>query len=127
MSETYRQQPFGQPTFIEAPASGSSSGHDRFDILDASTFYHEDEYQGHRLHPLQIPSSQEEYVHGQQFVYASHGSGVSLPGKRTPLFILSLVGLHMLDIHIIAMPVPLSLSIPCSWWHFQLSWVAGLG
>ena len=84
MSETYRQQPFGRPTFIDAPASGNLSGRDPFDMLDATTFYHQDDdYQGQRLHPLQIPSSQDGYAHGQQFAYASHSSGVSLPGKRT--------------------------------------------
>lgn len=87
MSETHRQQPFGQPTFIDGPASGSSSGRDRFDLLDVTTFYHQDdEYQAHahahaqRLHPLQIPSSQDGFAHGQPFAYASHSGGVSLPG-----------------------------------------------
>lgn len=85
MSETYRQQAFGRPTFIDASASGSSSGRDHFDILDATTLYHDHEFQGRRVQPLHIPA-QDGYPQGHQFAYASHSSSVSLPGKRCRLF-----------------------------------------
>ncbi|KAH7390448.1 hypothetical protein BKA66DRAFT_439766 [Pyrenochaeta sp. MPI-SDFR-AT-0127] len=81
MSETYRQQAFGRPTFIDASASGSSSGRDHFDnMLDAANLYHD---QGHfpgagRVQPLHIPA-QDGYPPGHQFAYASHSSSVSLP------------------------------------------------
>ncbi|KAF2854296.1 hypothetical protein T440DRAFT_272361 [Plenodomus tracheiphilus IPT5] len=77
MSETYRQQAFGRPTFIDASASASSSGRDHFDMLDANDFYHDDS-QGRRAPSLHL-GSQEGFSHGQAFAYASHSS-VSLPG-----------------------------------------------
>ncbi|KAI8940738.1 hypothetical protein NX059_002003 [Plenodomus lindquistii] len=80
MSETYRQQAFGRPTFIDASASGSSSGRDHFDILDANDFYHDDS-QGRRAPSLHIPS-QDGYPPGHPFAYASHSSSVSLPGLQ---------------------------------------------
>lgn len=105
MSESHRQQTFGQPTFTDASVNGSSSGRDRFDLLDVTSFYHQDdEYQGHRLHPLQIPSLQDGFAHGQHFAYPSHSSGVSLPGMRMPLFNYNFIRLHMLDTHIISIP-----------------------
>ena len=92
MSE-YRQQAFGQPTFIDASASGSLSGHDHFDMLD-SNLYHEHEYQRQRVHSLHIPAH-TAYPHGQQFAYASHSSSASVPGKRIFPFNLPFVRLHM--------------------------------
>lgn len=86
MSESHRQQAFGRPTFIDAPVSGNSSGRDQFDLLDVTTFYHQDdEYSASRLHPLQIPSPQDGFAHGQQFAYASHSGGVSLPDLQYAL------------------------------------------
>ncbi|KAH8633022.1 hypothetical protein IG631_11656 [Alternaria alternata] len=81
MSETYRQQAFGQPTFTDGHASGSSSGHDLFDILDAANLYHDHEYHpgGQHLQPLQIPT-QNDIAQNQHFAYALHASGVSAPG-----------------------------------------------
>jgi hypothetical protein len=92
MSETYRQQAFGQPTFIDAHASGSSSGHDLFDILDAANLYHDQEYHpgGQHLQPLQIPT-QDDITQNQHFAYALHSSGVSAPGKRNPSIYLHLI------------------------------------
>jgi hypothetical protein len=92
MSETYRQQAFGQPTFIDAHASGSSSGHDLFDILDAANLYHDQEYHpgGQHLQPLQIPA-QDDITQNQHFAYALHSSGVSAPGKRNPSIYLHLI------------------------------------
>jgi hypothetical protein len=85
MSETYSQQAFGQPTFTDAHARASSSGFDRFDILDASNLYHENEYHpGQYLQALDIPSQEDVYPQGPHLAYAS--SGISLPGKHTPLF-----------------------------------------
>ncbi|KAF1851024.1 uncharacterized protein K460DRAFT_26457 [Cucurbitaria berberidis CBS 394.84] len=82
MSETYRQQAFGRPTFIDASASGSSSGRDHFDILDAANLYHDQhDYPGHRVQPLHI-AVQDGYPPGHQFAYPSHSSGVSLPGLQ---------------------------------------------
>ncbi|KAH9872843.1 hypothetical protein J1614_005237 [Plenodomus biglobosus] len=79
MSETYRQQAFGRPTFIDACASGSSSGPDRFDILD-NNFFHDDS-QGRHAPSLHIPSH-DEYSQGHHFAYASHSSSLSLPGLQ---------------------------------------------
>jgi hypothetical protein len=93
MSETYRQQAFGQPTFIDEPASGNSSGRDHFDMLDAANLFH-DNYQSHRGQPLQIPAP-DGYQAGHQYGYASHSSGVTLPGKRFPLFNGRSTVLHM--------------------------------
>jgi hypothetical protein len=83
MSETYRQQAFGQPTFTDGHASGSSSGHDLFDILDAANLYHDHEYHpgGQHLQPLQIPT-QNDIAQNQHFAYALHASGVSAPGLQ---------------------------------------------
>jgi len=83
MSETYLQQAFGQPTFTDGHASGSSSGHDLFDILDAANLYHDHEYHpgGQHLQPLQIPT-QNDIAQNQHFAYALHASGVSAPGLQ---------------------------------------------
>ena len=83
MSETYRQQPFGQPTFTDEHASGNSSGADLFDILDAPDIYHEQGSQA-RAQPLQllhIPS-RDAYAQSERFAYALHSSGVSVPSKQ---------------------------------------------
>ena len=85
MSGTYSQQASGQPTFTDAHARASSSGFDHFDILDATSLYHEHEYHpGQHLHVLHIPSHEDVYPQRQHLAYDS--SGVSLPGKHTPLF-----------------------------------------
>ncbi|KAF1942104.1 hypothetical protein EJ02DRAFT_318722, partial [Clathrospora elynae] len=57
----------------------SLSGRDRFNIFDAASLYHEQEYNPGPVHSLHIPS-QDGYSQNQQFAYASHSSGVSLPG-----------------------------------------------
>jgi hypothetical protein len=92
MSETYPQQAFGQPTFTDAHASGSSSGHDLFDILDAANLYHNHEYHPGEQHlqPLRIPS-QNEIAQNQHFAYALHSSGASAPGKRNPSIYLHFI------------------------------------
>lgn len=85
MSETYRQQAFGRPTFIDGSARASSSGRDGYDMLDATTLYHDDDdddgdYTGHRVPPLHM-ASPASYAPGHQYGYASsHSTGVSLPG-----------------------------------------------
>jgi hypothetical protein len=98
MSETYRQQAFGQPTFTDAHASGSSSGHDLFDILDAANLYPDHEYHpgGQHLQSLQIPP-QNDIAQSQQFAYVLHSSGVSAPGKRNPSLYLRFIILHVLQ------------------------------
>jgi hypothetical protein len=93
MSEFHRQQAFGSETFIDVSANGNSSGRDAYANLDAAHLYHENNYRA-LPHPLQIP--QDGFAHGH-FAYASHSSsGVSLPGKRTALFInISLITSHL--------------------------------
>lgn len=85
MSESHRQQPFGQPTFTDGPASGNSSGRDQIGLLDVTSFYHnedeDNEYSGVGLHALQIPASHHDFAHVQQFAYAAHGDA-SYPGMH---------------------------------------------
>lgn len=85
MSETYRQQSLGPPTFIDASASGSSSGRDAFNsILDTANLYHEQNYHPDRMAlPLQIPG-QDGFAPDHQFAYALHSNSSSHPGKHTP-------------------------------------------
>ena len=84
MSDTFSQQAFGQPTFTDAYASGSSSGRDPFEAIDASTFYHDRPYSGGQpLSQQQIPTH-DEYAQHQQFAYALQDSRASVAGKRTP-------------------------------------------
>ncbi|KAF2031380.1 hypothetical protein EK21DRAFT_63360 [Setomelanomma holmii] len=81
MSEFHRQQAFGSETFIDVSASGSSSGRDAYDNLDAAHLYHDNNYRA-LPHPLQIP--QDGFAHGH-FAYALHSSGASLPGLQYTL------------------------------------------
>ena len=116
MSETYRQQAFGRPTFIDGSASGSSSGRDRYDILDATNLYHDHDhdYAGHRVQPLHIPP-QEGFPPGHQYAYASHSSGVSLPGKRTSHLTAVRPSSHVGYPYPSSFLAPLILAAPCSW------------
>ncbi|RAR06662.1 regulatory protein cys-3 [Stemphylium lycopersici] len=79
MSDTYSQQAFGQPTFTDAHASGSSSGRDLFDIIDASNLYHDAQYPpgDQSLQPLRI-RSHDQYAQSQHFAHALQNSGVSV-------------------------------------------------
>jgi hypothetical protein len=80
MSETYHST-FGQQIFTDVSASGSSSGRDRFEMLDATTFYHDDrDYQGPET--LRLSGHNGFYAHGHPFAYASHSGPPSLPSKR---------------------------------------------
>ncbi|KAH7386915.1 hypothetical protein DE146DRAFT_759325 [Phaeosphaeria sp. MPI-PUGE-AT-0046c] len=74
MSDFHPQQVFGQRTYIDVSASGSLSGPDSFDTLDATQLYHEHNYRA--LPPaLQIPP--EGYAHSD-YGYASHSVGTTL-------------------------------------------------
>jgi hypothetical protein len=80
MSETYHST-FGQQIFTDVSASGSSSGRDRFEMLDATTFYHNDrDYQAPGT--LRLSGQENNYAHGHPFTYASHNGPPSLPSKR---------------------------------------------
>ncbi|KAF2128589.1 hypothetical protein P153DRAFT_376708 [Dothidotthia symphoricarpi CBS 119687] len=83
MSETYRQQALGPPTFIDAGARSSSSGRDAFDsILDAAHLYHDHNFRQDRMAlPLQIPGH-DSYTQDDQFGYASHSNEPSLSGLQ---------------------------------------------
>jgi hypothetical protein len=125
MPETYSQEAFGQPTFTDAHARASFSGFDRFDIVDATNFYHEHEYHpGQHLHALHIPSREDVYPQRQHFAYDSNG--VSPPGKRTPL-IAFISTISYVDTKFWVFLVPLILSLPCSWTQRPSFWVAGFG
>jgi hypothetical protein len=122
MSEFHRQQTFGSETFIDVSASGNSSGRDAYADLDAAHLYHDNNYRA-LPHPLQIP--QDGFAHGH-FAYASHSSGVSLPGKRTALFIDIPPSFHNCALSIPSgFSVPLISSAPCSWFEVPHRWVAG--
>lgn len=80
MSETYHST-LGQQIFTDVSASGSSSGRDRFERLDATTFYHNDrDYQAPGT--LRLSGQDSNYAHGHPFAYASHSGPPSLPSKR---------------------------------------------
>lgn len=78
MSEPYRQQASGRPTYIDASARASSSGHDAFNLLAAHDFFHH-ESQDRNPPSLQM-ASQDGYPQGQSLAYALHSSSLSLPG-----------------------------------------------
>ena len=81
MSETYHST-FGQQIFTDVSASGSSSGRDRFEMLDATQLYHHDrDYQAPEI--LRLSGQDSSYAHGHPFAYASHSGPPSHPSKRT--------------------------------------------
>lgn len=84
MSDSFSQQAFGQPTFTDAYASGSSSGRDPFEAIDASTLFDEHAYSGGQPLPQQQIAAHDEYAQTQPFAYALQDSGASVAGKRTP-------------------------------------------
>lgn len=87
MSETYHST-FGQQIFTDASASGSLSGRDRFEMLDATTFYHSDrDYQAPGT--LRLSGQDSNYSHGHPFAYASHSGPPSLPSKRALFYHVS--------------------------------------
>jgi len=80
MSETYHST-FGQQIFTDVSASGNSSGRDRFEMLDATQFYHSDrEYQAPGT--LRLSGQDSNYANSHPFAYASHSGPPSLPSKR---------------------------------------------
>jgi hypothetical protein len=88
MSETYHST-FGQQIFTDVSASGSSSGRDRFEMLDAAQFYHDRDYQAPEI--LRLSGQDSSYAHGHPFAYASHSGPPSHPSKRTlSYYVLSL-------------------------------------
>ncbi|KAH6622241.1 hypothetical protein C7974DRAFT_314968 [Boeremia exigua] len=81
MSETYHST-FGQQIFTDVSASGSLSGRNRFEMLDATQFYHSDrEYQAPGT--LRLSGQDNNYVNGHPFAYASHSGPPSLPSLHT--------------------------------------------
>lgn len=81
MSNFYNQQAFGQPTFTDAHASGSSSGRDTFDAIDSSDLFYDPDrtYQtgGQALQQMQI-TTHDEFTQNPHFVYAMQNSSVSV-------------------------------------------------
>jgi hypothetical protein len=100
MSETYHST-FGQQIFTEVSASGNLFGRERFDMLDAPTFY-----QGDRdcqvPEALHLSGQDSNYVHGHPFAYASHSGPPSLPGKRT--FSYHVLSLRLVSVTSITAP-----------------------
>ena len=92
MSNLYNQQTFGQPTFTDAHANGSSSGRDTFDVIDSSNLYYDPDRAyhagGETLQQMQI-TTHDEYSHDQHFAYALQDSSVSVAGKITPPSVFS--------------------------------------
>jgi len=90
MSNLYNQQAFGQPTFTDAHASGSSSGRDTFDVIDSSNLYYDPDrtYQtdGQNMQQMHV-ITHDEYTQSQHLVYALQDSSASVAGKVTPPFI----------------------------------------
>ncbi|UPX12405.1 uncharacterized protein EKO05_0002953 [Ascochyta rabiei] len=81
MSETF-QSTFGQQIFTDVSASGNSSGRDRFEMLDATQFYHQDrDYQAPGS--LRLSGQDSSYAQGHLFAYASHSGPPSLPSLHT--------------------------------------------
>ncbi|KAF2630266.1 hypothetical protein BU25DRAFT_408240 [Macroventuria anomochaeta] len=81
MSETYHSN-FGQQIFTDVSANGNSSGRDRFEMLDATQFYHTDrDYQVPGT--LHLSGQDSSYAHGHPFAYASHSGPPSLPSLHT--------------------------------------------
>ncbi|XPS76297.1 hypothetical protein M3J09_008350 [Ascochyta lentis] len=81
MSETF-QSTFGQQIFTDVSASGNSSGRDRFEMLDATQFYHQDrDYQAPGS--LRLSGQDSSYAPGHLFAYASHSGPPSLPSLHT--------------------------------------------
>jgi len=80
MSEAYHST-FGQQIFTDVSASGSSSGRDRFEMLDATQFYHNDrDYQAPGALRL---SGHDSYGNSNPFAFASHSGPPSLPSLHT--------------------------------------------
>ena len=121
MSETYRST-FGQQIFTDVSASGNSSGRDRFEMLDATQFYHNDrDYQAPGT--LRLSGQDSSYAHGHPFAYASHSGPPSLPSKRTLSCLV--FPLHLICLYIICrIPVVLITSSPCPWFVLPFFWVA---
>lgn len=81
MSETFHST-FGQQISTGEFASQNSSGPDRFEMLDATQFYHNDrDYQAPGT--LRLSGQDSSYAHGHPFAYVSHSGPPSLPSKRT--------------------------------------------
>ncbi len=118
MSETYHSA-FGQQIFTDVSASGNSSGRDRFEMLDATQFYHSDrEYQAPGT--LRLSGQDSNYANGHPFAYASHSGPPSLPSKptflaaffpcvRTPLdhFLLPGSSHYLRSLLLVCYPIPL--------------------
>lgn len=105
MSEAYHST-FGQQIFTDVSASGSSSGRDRFEMLDATQFYHSDrEYQAPGT--LRLSGQDTSYAHGNPYAYASHNGPPSLPSKHTlSCHVLSLRTISFSSTVLSLFPVP---------------------
>ena len=79
MSETFHSA-FGQQIFTGVSASGNSSGRDRFEMLDATRFYPDREYQTPET--LSLLGQDSSYACGPSFAYASRSSPPSLSSKH---------------------------------------------
>lgn len=99
MSDTFSQQAFGQPTFTDAYASGSSSGRDPFEAIDTSTFYHDHPYSGGQPLPQQQIPTHDEYAQHQQFAYALQDSRASVAGLQFPSPTMPSMSSHISNIY----------------------------
>ncbi|EUC47199.1 hypothetical protein COCMIDRAFT_24823 [Bipolaris oryzae ATCC 44560] len=85
MSDPYSQQAFGQPTFTDAHANGSSSGPDMFDVIDASNLYHDHDHAyrpgSQHLQQLHI-QTHDEFAQSQHLAYALQESSPSVAGLQ---------------------------------------------
>ncbi|KAF5844682.1 hypothetical protein GGP41_007661 [Bipolaris sorokiniana] len=89
MSDPYSQQAFGQPTFTDAHANGSSSGPDMFDVIDASNLYHDHDhaYRSGSQHLQQLHiHTHGEFAQSQHLAYALQESSPSIAALSLPGF-----------------------------------------
>lgn len=84
MSNFYNQQAFGQPTFTDAHASGSSSGRDTFDVIDSSDLYYDPNgtyHTGGQMLQQMQTAARDEHTHNH-VVYALQDSSLSVAGLQ---------------------------------------------
>ena len=120
MSETF-QSTFGRQIFTNVSASASSSGGDRFDMLDATQLYHQDhDYQAPET--LLLSGQESSYAYGHPFAYAPHSGQPSLPSKCTlfTLFFLCFMSFYIMY----QVSVPFTASPTCLWNALSFLWVA---
>ena len=75
MSNFYNQQAFGQPTFTDAHASGSSSGRDTFDVIDSSDLYYDPNGTTKGVSKAKKPFKGTWTVNGNEFCMSNKAKG----------------------------------------------------